>query len=228
MANRAFRGCKLKLAVKVSGIHWWYRDDSHAAELTAGYYNVKDHDGYRPLARMLSRHYCTFNFTCVEMKNSEQSEEAKSAPVQLVQQVFSDAWREKIEVGYESALNRYDQKAYNQILKIARPNGVNREGTPKLRIRELTYLRLGDDLLETNNFILFKIFVKKMHADLPYCPDPSKYFKSIIPLPNSKLIGLNWLDDILATAKVIAPSPFDTAKVIAPFPFDTETDMPVG
>ncbi|KAJ6820298.1 beta-amylase [Iris pallida] len=226
--NAVFRGCKLKLAVKVSGIHWWYRDDSHAAELTAGYYNVKDHDGYRILARMLSRHNCTLNFTCVEMRNSEQSEEAKSAPEQLVQQVFSDAWRENIEVGYESALNRYDQKSYNQILKIARPNGVNREGAPKLRISALTYLRLGDDLLETNNFNLFKIFVKKMHADLPYCSDPLKYFKPIIPLPRSKLIELNWLDYILAATKVIAPSPFDTVKVIAPFSFDAETDMPVG
>ncbi|KAJ6797067.1 beta-amylase [Iris pallida] len=215
LANQAFLGCKLKLAAKVSGIHWWYRDDSHAAELTAGYYNVKDHDGYRPLARMISRHYGILNFTCVEMRNSEQSEEAKSAPEQLVQQVFSDAWREEIEVGCENALNCYDSKAYNQILKNARPNGVNLEGAPKLRISALTYLRLGDDLLETNNFNLFKIFVKKMHADLAYCPDSSKYFKPIIPLPRSK-------------PKMSMHELLDAAKVLPPFPFDAETDMPVG
>jgi beta-amylase len=28
------------LAGKVAGIHWWYKDQSHAAELTAGYYNT--------------------------------------------------------------------------------------------------------------------------------------------------------------------------------------------
>ncbi|KAJ6810435.1 beta-amylase [Iris pallida] len=227
-ANIIFLGYKLKLAAKVSGIHWWYRDDSHAAELTAGYYNVKDHDGYRTLARMLSRHYCTLNFTCVEMENSEHSKEAKSAPEQLFNRYLVMLGGEDIEVGYESALNRYDEKYYNQILKIVRPNGVNREGAPKLRIDALTYLRLGDDLIETNNFNLIKIFVKKMHADLPYCFDPSKYFKPIIPLPISKLIELDWLDYVLAATKVIAPSPFNRAKVIAPFPFYAETDMPVG
>ena len=29
----------------------------------------------------------------------------------------------------------------------------------------MTYLRLSDDLLKEANFNLFKIFVKKMHAD---------------------------------------------------------------
>ncbi|KAJ0983445.1 hypothetical protein J5N97_011700 [Dioscorea zingiberensis] len=41
LANQAFLGCKVKLAAKVSGIHWWYKDDSHAAELTSGYYNFE-------------------------------------------------------------------------------------------------------------------------------------------------------------------------------------------
>ncbi|KAK6253039.1 hypothetical protein QUC31_014759 [Theobroma cacao] len=53
-ANKAFLGCKVKLAAKVAGIQWWYKSDSHAAELTSGYYNLKDRDGYRPIARMLS------------------------------------------------------------------------------------------------------------------------------------------------------------------------------
>ena len=72
---------------QISGIHWWYKDDSHAAELTAGYYNLNDRDGYRPIARMLSRHYGTFNFTCLEMRDSEQDAAAKSGPQELVQQV---------------------------------------------------------------------------------------------------------------------------------------------
>lgn len=73
--------------VQVSGIHWWYNDPSHAAELTAGYYNLYGRDGYRPIARMLGRHYATLNFTCLEMRNSKQDAEAKSSPEQLVQQV---------------------------------------------------------------------------------------------------------------------------------------------
>lgn len=40
-------GRQLQLSIKIAGIHWWYRTRSHAAELTAGYYNTDKHDGYR-------------------------------------------------------------------------------------------------------------------------------------------------------------------------------------
>ncbi|VAH29292.1 unnamed protein product [Triticum turgidum subsp. durum] len=85
-ANKVFLGCRVQLAIKISGIHWWYRVPNHAAELTAGYYNLDDRDGYRTIARMLTRHHASMNFTCAEMRDSEQSEEAKSAPEELVQQ----------------------------------------------------------------------------------------------------------------------------------------------
>lgn len=80
-------------------------------------------------------------------------------------QVLSGCWREKIEVAGENALSRYDRAAYNQILLNARPNGVSRDGPPKLKMYGITYLRLSDKLLEGNNFKIFKTFVKKMHAD---------------------------------------------------------------
>ncbi|PON51940.1 Glycoside hydrolase [Trema orientale] len=214
-ANRAFLGYKVVLAIKVSGIHWWYKTENHAAELTAGYYNLNDRDGYRPIARMLSRHRAIFNFTCLEMRDSEQSANAKSGPQELVQQVLSGGWRGNIEVAGENALSRYDSAAYDQILLNARPNGVNKEGPPELRMYGVTYLRLSSDLLQTANFNLFKIFVKKMHADQDYTPDPEKYNHHVVPLQPSK--PKIPIDDLL-----------DATKPIKPFPWDKETDMSVG
>ena len=78
-------------------------------------------------------------------------------------QVLSGGWRELIEVAGENALPRYDSYAYNQILLNARPKGVTEEGRPKMH--GITYLRLSDVLFQEENFELFKIFVKKMHAD---------------------------------------------------------------
>jgi len=51
-ASRAFGSCasggrRVPLGVKLAGIHWHYLG-SHAAELTAGYYNVLGHNGYPP------------------------------------------------------------------------------------------------------------------------------------------------------------------------------------
>ncbi|XP_065026131.1 beta-amylase-like isoform X1 [Musa acuminata AAA Group] len=214
-ANEAFLGCKLKLAAKVSGIHWWYKDDNHAAELTAGYYNLNDRDGYRTIARMLARHDAILNFTCVEMRNWEQIRRAKSGPEELVRQVFSAAWREGIEVACENALSRYDRRGYNQILKNARPNGVSRNGRPKLRVLAMTYLRLSDELLKRINFNVFRLFVRKMHADQEYCADPWKYFKPITPVERSK--PEITMDEIL-----------EATETMKPYPFDPETDMSVG
>nr|XP_048328173.1 beta-amylase [Ziziphus jujuba var. spinosa] len=214
-ANNAFLGCKVELAAKVSGIHWWYKADNHAAELTAGYYNLNDRDGYRPIARMLSRHYGVLNFTCLEMRDSEQRADAKSGPQELVQQVLSGGWRENIQVAGENALSRYDSAAYNQILLNSRPNGVNKEGPPKLRMYGVTYLRLSDDLLQKANFSIFKIFVKKMHADQDYCPDPEKYNHHVVPLERSK-------------PKIPIEELLEATKPEDPFPWNKETDMSVG
>ncbi|KAL7086787.1 hypothetical protein ACP275_13G023200 [Erythranthe tilingii] len=209
-ANKVFHGCRVRIAAKVSGIHWWYTDDSHACELTSGYYNMKHRDGYRPIARMISRHYGTLNFTCLEMRNSEQSADAKSAPEQLVQQVLSGGWTEKIDVAGENALSRYDREGYNQILLNVRPNGVKKNGPPKLKMAGVTYLRQSDELFEPNNFEIFKLFVQKMHADQEYCremTDLPSLERSKPKIPIEKLLE--------------ATKPIDT------FPWDGETDMSV-
>ncbi|KAL5976078.1 Beta-amylase [Asimina triloba] len=222
-ANKIFLGYNLKLAAKastpclhlVSGIHWWYKAPNHAAELTAGYYNLDNRDGYRTIARMLSRHHAILNFTCVEMRDSQHRSEMKSGPEELVQQVFSAGWRENVEIGCENALPRYDRKAYNQILKNARPNGINMNGAPKLRVVAMTYLRLSNVLLSWMNFKIFKSFVRKMHVDQDYCSDPQKYYNPLVPLERSQ-------------PKIPIESILEATKPEKPFPFDAKTDMPVG
>ncbi|KAL6656702.1 hypothetical protein ACP70R_004482 [Stipagrostis hirtigluma subsp. patula] len=217
-ANRAFLGCRVKLAAKVSGIHWWYRHPSHAAELAAGYYNLDGRDGYRPVARMLSRHDgALLNFTCAEMRDSEQPEEAMSSPERLVRQALSAGWGEGVDVALENALSRYDRSGYNQMLLNARPNGarVGDGGAPPRRVAAVTYLRLSDELLAGKNFRIFRTFVRKMHADLDHCPDPARYGRPIKPLQRS---GPEIPVERLLEATAPAP----------PLPFDTETDMSVG
>lgn len=46
---------QVDVAIKVAGIHWWYKSRSHAAEMTAGYYNYLGRDGYLPIAKMLRK-----------------------------------------------------------------------------------------------------------------------------------------------------------------------------
>lgn len=75
---------------QLSGIHWWYKTASHAAELTAGFYNPSNRDGYAPIAAMFKKHGAALNFTCVELRTLDQHEdfpEALADPEGLVWQV---------------------------------------------------------------------------------------------------------------------------------------------
>lgn len=54
-------------------MHWWYKTRSHAAELTAGFYNSSNRDGYAAIMAMLKRHSATLCFTCSEMSMMDQN-----------------------------------------------------------------------------------------------------------------------------------------------------------
>jgi beta-amylase len=72
-------------------VHWWYKTASHAAELTAGFYNPCNRDGYAPIAAVLKKYDAALNFTCVELRTMDQHEvypEAFADPEGLVWQVW--------------------------------------------------------------------------------------------------------------------------------------------
>ncbi|KAI3716417.1 hypothetical protein L1987_67282 [Smallanthus sonchifolius] len=154
-ATSIFENLGVKLSVKVAGIHWHYGTRSHAPELTAGYYNTRYRDGYLPIARMLARHGAVFNFTCIEMRDHEQPQDAQCAPEKLVQQVTSATQEAQVALAGENALPRYDEYAHEQILKAA-------SLTENDEMCAFTYLRMNPELFQADNWRKFVAFVKKM------------------------------------------------------------------
>ncbi|KAL5572844.1 hypothetical protein UlMin_022441 [Ulmus minor] len=161
-AKFAFEGTCI--AAKVSGIHWWYKTASHAAELTSGFYNVAHRDGYASIAAMLKKHETALNFTCVELRTMNQHEdfpEALADPEGLVWQVLNSAWDVGIPVASENALPCYDREGYNKILQHAKPFN-NPDGR---HLSAFTYLRLSPTLMEDHNLTEFARFVKRIHGE---------------------------------------------------------------
>jgi beta-amylase len=163
-AEAIFRGTGVALSAKVAGIHWHYRTRSHAAELTAGYYNTRHHDGYEPIARMLARHGAVLNFTCMEMKDEQQPAHAGCSPELLVQQVRAAARNARVELAGENALERYDEQAFAQVASTAASAGLS----------AFTYLRMNRNLFDGDNWRRFVAFVKTMadggeRTALPRC-----------------------------------------------------------
>ncbi|KAF2314091.1 hypothetical protein GH714_022121 [Hevea brasiliensis] len=159
-ADAIFENTSVKISVKVAGIHWHYGTRSHAPELTAGYYNTRFRDGYLPIAQMLGRHGAIFNFTCIEMRDHEQPQDALCAPEKLVRQVALATQGAKVPLAGENALPRYDEYAHEQILQAASLNIDGNSGDGEMCA--FTYLRMSPHLFQEDNWRRFVAFVKKM------------------------------------------------------------------
>jgi len=146
------RGYNVTLAAKVSGIHWQFNTPSHGAELTAGYKNDKG-QAYSAVSQLFKKHDVTFDFTCFEMRDSEQPGNACSSPEGLVYQSLRAADSFNLKYAGENALPRYDQTAYNTI---------QYESTRVFKINAFTYLRLDGNLVGGGNWNTFKQFVTNM------------------------------------------------------------------
>jgi len=150
-ARKTF-GNRTKLTAKVGGFHWWYNTHSHAAEMTAGYYNTNGQNAYEDIAATLKKAGTdVLDFTCLEMRDAEQP--SHSSPESLVWQVHEAAARHGLLLSGENALARYDEAAYQQIFSYEHI------------LHSVTYLRLSETLVQYDNLQRFKRFVTQFHGE---------------------------------------------------------------
>ncbi|KAM2280356.1 hypothetical protein ACFX1S_041085 [Malus domestica] len=162
LAKLAFDGTCI--AAKLSGLHWWYKTASHAAELTAGFYNSCNRDGYAPIMTMLKKHEATVKLACTELHVLDQHEEFSEAlgdSEGLFWQVLNAAWDVCVPVSSENALACHDRISYNKILDNSKPL-TDPDGR---HLSSFTYLRLSPLLMERQNFMEFERFVRRMHGE---------------------------------------------------------------
>lgn len=145
----------VQLSIKLAGVHWWFKSRAHAAELTAGYYNTRERNGYLPIFEMLRRHGAAASFTCVEMRDCEHPLEARCSPEGLLGQVLSTAARTGVPMSGENALQRYDQWAFDKICDSAFGQSVMAG-----RLEKLTFLRMGDMMID--NWTSFGAFLQRL------------------------------------------------------------------
>ncbi|PHU09603.1 Beta-amylase 2, chloroplastic [Capsicum chinense] len=159
LAHLAFRG--IPIAAKLPGIHWWRNTNSHAAELTAGFY----YRCYSQVASMLKRRESTLNFACFEVRTRDEEREFLKALADPKIPVLIAAWDADIPAAGENARTIYRREGYNRILENAKPLG---DPSCRCRLSVCNYLRLGPTLLEKHNFMEFERFVRKMHGGHPF------------------------------------------------------------
>ena len=76
------------LLAQIPAVYWWYKTSSHAAELTAGFYNPSNQDGYSPVFDVLKKHSVIVKLVCCGMPVAGQEEgDALADPESLNWQV---------------------------------------------------------------------------------------------------------------------------------------------
>ena len=123
------RGPAVGITLKIAGVHWWYRTRSHAAELTAGYYNANGGSGYDPLVALCAKYGASLTLTCVEMCDAQHPPEALCGPEGLLRQVREAATAVGVDVGGENALpcfmpNVIDEVALQRVVYNTQPWGT--------------------------------------------------------------------------------------------------------
>lgn len=116
----------VEVSLKIAGVHWWYNSRSHAAEMTAGYYNTEVHDGYAGILEMCAQHGMVVTLTCVEMCDAQHPPEALCGPEGLLRQVREGAAAAGVLLGGENALPCFvpggvDQYALDRIVYNTKP-----------------------------------------------------------------------------------------------------------
>ncbi|PSR91336.1 Beta-amylase [Actinidia chinensis var. chinensis] len=120
LASLAFEDTRL--VVKIPAVYWWYKTTSHAAELTAGYYNPTNQDGYAPVFEILKKHSVTMKFVWSGLQvPCQETDEALADPEGLSWQLLNSAWDRGLTVAGQNADPCYDRGGFMRIVEIAKP-----------------------------------------------------------------------------------------------------------
>ncbi|XVF89521.1 hypothetical protein PTKIN_Ptkin19aG0136300 [Pterospermum kingtungense] len=161
LASLAFD--ETKIIVKVPAIYWWYKTSSHAAELTAGYYNPTNQDGYSPVFEVLKKHSVTMKFVCSGLQVcSYESDEAFADPEGLSWQVLNSAWDQGLTVAGENTLSCYDREGCLRIIETAKP----RNDPDHRHFSFFVYQQPSPLVQGVICFPYLEDFIKCMHGDI--------------------------------------------------------------
>uniref|UniRef100_F6HJ37 Beta-amylase n=1 Tax=Vitis vinifera TaxID=29760 RepID=F6HJ37_VITVI len=159
LATLAFE--ETQLIVKVPAVYWWYRTASHAAELTAGYYNPTNQDGYSPVFEVLKKHSVTMKFVCSGLQiTCQENDDAFADPEGLSWQVLNSAWDRGLTVAGENAVPCYDREGYMRIAEIAKP----RNDPDRRHLSFFVYQQPSPLVERTIWFSELDYFIKCMHV----------------------------------------------------------------
>lgn len=166
LASSTFSDSSIKVSGKLPLMHSWNMTRSHPAELTAGFYNTCNRDGYKDVAHIFSRNSCKMILPGLDLSDEHQQSGTLSSPETLLQQITSVCREQKVEISGQNSSVTGVPKGFEQIKNyLLGENSV---------VDLFTYQRMGADFFSPDHFPSFTVFIRNLRQpethsdDLPY------------------------------------------------------------
>ncbi|GLT99204.1 hypothetical protein SLE2022_166570 [Rubroshorea leprosula] len=148
LASSTFSDTTASIYGKIPLMHFWNRTRSHPTELTAGFYNTINRDGYEAVVEMFARNSCKMILPGMDL-----SDESLSSPESLIAQIRTGCRKHKVEVSGEN-LDSRAPGGFEQIRKNFLGENL---------VDSITYQRMGAYFFSPEHFPSFTEFVRSLN-----------------------------------------------------------------
>ncbi|XP_047308152.1 inactive beta-amylase 9 [Impatiens glandulifera] len=167
LAASTFKDSNVEVYGKIPLLPSWYKTQSRPSELTAGFYNIVNRDGYDEIARIFAQNSCKMILPGMDLSN-----EALSSPELLTAQIMEACERHGVELSGE-----------NSLVSGAAPSGrlerIEENMAKKGLMSSFTYQRMGAYFFSPDHFPSFTQFVRRVNQTALHSDDA----------PSKKLVG---------------------------------------
>ncbi|KAK4737771.1 hypothetical protein R3W88_001468 [Solanum pinnatisectum] len=154
LASETFHDVPISICGKVPLVHSWYKTRSHPSELTAGFYNTANRDGYVEVVEMFAKHSCQVILPGMDLSDSHQPNESLSSPELLVAQITSSCRKHGVEILGQNSMVANAPNGFEQIKK---------KLSSEKEMSLFTYQRMGADFFSPEHFPVFTQFVRSLN-----------------------------------------------------------------
>lgn len=173
VASSVFSDILVSISGKLPLVHSWYRTRSHPSEMTAGFYNTANRNGYESVAEMFAKNSC--NVVLPGMDLLDENEPNWSSPQSLLAQIKGTCRKHGLWVSGQNMSVSETTGGFEEIKRnLVEDNVV---------VDLFTYQRMGADFFSPKHFPLFTTFVRgltQLDLDVDDMPEDKETVESVL------------------------------------------------
>ncbi|XP_051129980.1 inactive beta-amylase 9-like [Andrographis paniculata] len=159
LAASTFSDSPVTLAGKLPLEHAWSNLRSHPSELTSGFYNTANRDGYDDIVDIFARNSCRMILPGMELSDEDFSGECRSGPGSLFDQIVSSCGRRGVGVSGQNLSPPPSSSLAGGGFRRIKENLLSENGVVDL----FMYQRMGAYFFSPEHFPAFTQFVRSLN-----------------------------------------------------------------